>query len=80
MRKGLLNISDTQVHNTHINLMAEGSVWAILELTLVVCGVADTEASQWCGEVPLGRTIIQTETPATTKTDAQRCDSEYVTY
>lgn len=72
--------SDIQVHNTYINLVAEGSVWAILELALVVCGVADTEASQWCGEVPLGRTIIQTETPAATKTDTQRCDSECVTF
>ena len=54
-------------HNTtYINLVTEGSVGAILELALVVCGVADSEASQGCGEVPLGRTIIQTETPTAT--------------
>lgn len=51
---------------THIDLVTEGSVGAILELALVVCGVADSEASQRCGEVPLGRTIIQTETPTAT--------------
>lgn len=66
------------VHSTHINLMAEGGIWAVLELALVVCGVADTEASQWGGQVPLGRTVIQTETPATAKTDKQRCDIECV--
>ena len=55
-----------QWHDTHINLWAEGSVWAVLELALVVCGVADTEASQRGGQVPLGRTVIQAETPATT--------------
>lgn len=51
---------------THINLVTEGSVGAILELALVVCGVADSKASQGCGEVPLGRTVIQTETPTAT--------------
>ena len=68
------------MQDTHINLMAEGSVWAILELALVVRGVADTEASQRGGEVPLGRTVIQTETPATTETHKQRCDIECVTF
>lgn len=68
------------MHNTYINLMAESSVWAILELALVVCGVADTQASQWGGQVPLGRTIIQTETPTTTKVDTQRYDSSSVTF
>lgn len=51
---------------THIDLVTERSVGAILELALVVCGVADSEASQGCGEVPLGWTIIQTETPTAT--------------
>lgn len=51
---------------THVDLVAERSVGAILELTLVVCGVADSQASQGCAEVPLGRTIIQTETPTST--------------
>lgn len=51
---------------THIDLVTERSVGAILELALVVWGVADSEASQGCGQVPLGRTIIQTETPTAT--------------
>lgn len=62
-------------NNTHIDLVAEGSVGAILELALVVCGVADSEASQGRGEVPLGRTIIQTETP--TATWKHRCDIKH---
>lgn len=51
---------------THINLVTERGIGAVLELALVVCGVADSQASQGCGEVPLGRTIIQTETPTAT--------------
>lgn len=31
-------------HDTHINLRAEGGIGAVLQLALVVRGVADTEA------------------------------------
>lgn len=60
--------------NTHINFVAECSVRAILQLALVVRGVAHTEASKRGGQIPLGGTVIQAETPAATKTDTQRCD------
>lgn len=58
---------DIQAGGTYVHLVAEGGVGAVLELALVVCGVAEAEASQRRGEVPLGRTIVQTETPAPTR-------------
>lgn len=51
---------------TYVDLVAEGGVGAVLELALVVRGVAEAEAGQRRGEVPLGRTIVQAETPAST--------------
>lgn len=52
---------------THINFWAESGVWTILELTLVVGGVAEAETSQWRGNVPLGGTVIKTKTPTSAK-------------
>lgn len=51
--------------------MAECGIGAVLELALVVRGVADAEASQRGGEVPLGGAVVQTETPAATRTEEQ---------
>lgn len=56
--------------------MAESGVGAVLELALVLRGVAYAEASQRGGEVPLGGAIIQTETPAAAGTEKRRCDTE----
>lgn len=46
----------------------------------MVCGVADSQASQGCGEVPLGRTIIQTETPTATWKHRRDFSHIYVIY
>lgn len=64
------------MHGTHVNFMAESGVGAVLELALVLRGVAYAEASQRGGEVPLGGAIIQTETPAAAGTEKRRCDTE----
>lgn len=65
---------------THINLVTERGIGAVLELALVVCGVAHSQASQGCGEVPLGRTIIQTETPTATWKNRRDFNHIYVIY